>query len=99
MLKHLALLYVIHELGHVIMYLAYGIPFKILIFPELLGIPHIIGFERAWTGDFWKELMIKLAGPLILKTIYVLFNNDKRLVLAYGFSYGDIIRFIQQWVI
>jgi len=62
-------LYVIHELGHIIALLLFGIEFNIIILPIVSGTPHIIGIARLHSNNLAIELLIRFVFPIMIQVI------------------------------
>lgn len=97
----IVLLYILHELGHIAMYLLLGVNFRVVVghqVPTVIGLPHLVGMVRVGTGDIWKEFLIVIVGPILMQLLYIIpFKKDRRWLLGLLISYADIIGFVMYY--
>lgn len=89
-------LYVLHELGHILMFILFGMEIELLIFPLVAGTYHIIGFVHIHTQDMFSEMMIRFVGPILLQLLFILLikREPRWIPLGILFSYGDLLQII-----
>ena len=94
-------LYILHELGHVVMYAIFGVPFKCVIFPNVphvLGIPHLVGFIRPFTNNLFIEINIRIVGPVLVQLSFIILTKrEPKWLLGILFSYGDVLQFLFEY--
>lgn len=89
----LVILYILHELGHAMMYIIFGVPFECVLFPYVLGTYHLIGFVRPHITDPFVVFNVRFVGPILAQSLFVILvkKEPKWMLLGLPISYGDIL--------
>ena len=92
----MTILYVLHEIGHIIALLMFGETFTIELFPTISGTPHLIGLVRSPNKNIIKETIIRFVSPILTQVILLSKMNKSKywFLFVLLLSYGDVMSII-----